>query len=334
MTNISYVFFGSSAFSLYVLDELEKAGVPPTIIVTTPDKPAGRGLAVTPTGVKVWANARGIPVLDPAKLDATFIEKLKKEVSDKENLCGTKISCHIVAAYGKIIPQAVLDIPPRGTLNVHPSLLPLYRGATPIQSAMLDDAKKTGVTVMRVDALLDHGPIVAQKVVTVDEWPTYEALEEILAREGGRLLVEILPDWLADTAEKKVKEKEQDHTAATFTTKIIKEDGLIAVDMDDMETFATGSVGNEQADKVVIPTKTQYEIFRKIQAYREWPTAYFFIEKNDSKKTTGTHADNKKIRVKITSVEWRDNHLVIKKVIPEGKKETDFASFIRNNRDV
>jgi methionyl-tRNA formyltransferase len=329
-STISYVFFGSAAFSLYILDELEKAGMPPTIIVTTPDKPAGRGLGMTPTGVKVWANARGIPVLDPSKLDADFIEKLKKEISDKENQNGKKISCFIVAAYGKIIPQAVLDIPPRGTLNVHPSLLPLYRGATPIQSAILDDTKKTGVTVMRVDALLDHGPIVAQKVVTVDEWPTYEALEEILAREGGRLLAKILPIWIAgstkETTRETIKEKEQDHAAATFTRKIIKEDGLIAIDIDNIETFP-----------ITLSPQAQYEIFRKIQAYHQWPTTYFFVEKmekNDNKKATGAKASNKKMRVKITSAQWRDNHLVIQKVIPEGKKETDYALFIRNNRSI
>jgi methionyl-tRNA formyltransferase len=311
---IPYIFFGSATFSLYVLNELEKAGLQPTIIVTTPDKPAGRGLAMTPTDVKVWANTRGIPVLDPAKLDVTFVEHLKKEIDEYENSKKNKgiqkISCCIVAAYGTIIPQTILDISPHGTLNVHPSLLPHYRGATPIQSAMLDDVKKTGVTVMRVDARMDHGPIVAQRAITVDEWPVYEVLEETLAREGGRLLAAILPDWLAGT----VTEKEQNHDVATFTRKIIKKDGLIALDM---KKFATNSTA--------IPAPIQYETFRKIQAYHQWPTAYFFLENQD-----GT-TDNRKIRVKITSAEWRNNRLIIEKVIPEGKKETDFALCMRNH---
>jgi methionyl-tRNA formyltransferase len=298
-SHIPYVFFGSATFSLYVLDELEKALMPPTIIVTTPDKPVGRGLVITPTDVKVWAQKRGISVLNPIKLDSDFVENIKKE---KDAL---KISCFVVAAYGKIIPQNVLDIPPRGTLNVHPSLLPRYRGATPIQSAMLDDRKETGVTIMRVDARMDHGPIVAQKGITVDEWPVYEILEETLGRQGGRLLANILPDWLAGT----IVEKEQDHHAATFTTKIVKENGLITIDM---EAYTL--------DQTIVSSKDQYDIFRKIQAYHQWPTAYFFL--------------GNKIRVKITKAEWCNNHLIIRKVIPEGKKETDFNLFMRDHRNI
>lgn len=314
---IPYVFFGSATFSLYVLDELEKAGSMPSIIVTVPDKPVGRGLVMTPNAVKVWANDHNIPVLDPAKLDATFIENVQKKIGESG-----KIPCCIVAAYGKIIPQAVLDIPSHGMLNIHPSLLPRYRGATPIQSAMLDDVKNTGVTIMRVDTHMDHGPIVAQKAITVNEWPTYEVFEETLAREGGRLLTAILPDWIAG----KVVEKEQNHAAATSTKKVVKEDGLITLDM---EAFACA--GNSViADPAIIFPETQYEIFRKIQAYHVWPTVYFFLKSNGGKTARDKNSNDKKIRVKITSAEWHDNHLVIKKVIPEGKKETDFASFINS----
>jgi len=307
---IPYVFFGSATFSLYVLDELEKAGISPTIIVTTPDKPVGRGLTVTPTAVKIWAQKRSIPVFSPIKLDSDFVENIKKEIKKKnigkKEKDALEIPYFVVAAYGKIIPQAVLDIPLCGTLNVHPSLLPRYRGATPIQSAMLDDVKKTGVTIMRVDALMDHGPIVAQKAITVDEWPIYEVLEETLAREGGRLLTTILPNWLAGT----IIEKEQDHTIATFTKKIIKEDGLII----NTETFFL--------DQSTVSSQEQYDIFRRIQAYHQWPTVYFFWE------------NNKKIRIKITSAEWHDNHLIIKKVIPEGKKEINFDLFMRDHRNI
>ncbi len=288
---MNYAFFGSAQFSIYVLDELEKAGMPPSLIVTTPDKPVGRGLVLTPTPVKAWGMKRGIPVLDPAKLDADFAEKLKETCATKN--AGGNIETFVVAAYGKIIPQAILDIPKHKTLNVHPSLLPLYRGASPLQSAMLDDAKKTGVTIMRIDELMDHGPIVVQKEITVDEWPAYGVFEETIAREGGKLLAETLPGWI----DGRIVEKPQDHAAATLTKKILKNDGLV--------NFADDPYLN----------------FRKIQAYREWPTAYFFAEKNGAK-----------IRVKITEARWESGKLIIEKVIPEGKGETDAKPYLPATR--
>ncbi|MDE2038026.1 MAG: methionyl-tRNA formyltransferase [Patescibacteria group bacterium] len=273
-----YAFFGSSRFSVLVLDELEKAGLAPAAVVTAPDKPAGRKLALTPTPVKAWAAQRGIPVLEPARLDAAFAERLKSGAYE----------AFAVASYGKIIPGAIIDLPPHRTLNVHPSLLPAYRGASPLQSAMLDDAKETGVTIMRIDEKMDEGPIVAQKAVAVGEWPTYEEFEERMAREGGRLLAETLPRWVAGALE----EKEQDRSKATYTRKISKEDGLIDLAAD------------------------PYLDFRKIQAYHEWPTAYFFIDKG-----------GKKLRVKIASASFKDGKLAIERVVPEGGREMPFRDF-------
>jgi methionyl-tRNA formyltransferase len=283
---MNYVFFGSAQFSVYVLDELEKAGMPPTLIITTPDKPAGRGLNLTPTPVKIWGQKRNIPVLDPAKLDANFTKEL----------AATTCDTFIVAAYGKIIPQSILDIPKHKTLNIHPSLLPLYRGASPLQSAMLDDSKKTGITIMSIDELMDHGPIVAQENITVDEWPTYEVFEEDMARAGGKLLAKILPDWIVG----RIFEKAQVHSAATFTKKFTKEDALINF-VDD-----------------------PYVNFRKIQAYHQRPTAYFFMERKNADDTTH------KIRVKITKARWdaAAKKLIIEKVIPEGKGETDAKPYL------
>ena len=297
---MNYVFFGSASFSIFVLDELEKVGMPPKLVVTTPDKPVGRGLVLTPTPVKTWALKRNISVLDPAKLDAAFVAELTQKSTDLN--CDT----FVVAAYGKIIPQAVLDIPKHKTLNIHPSLLPLYRGASPLQSAMLDDAKHTGVTIMRIDELMDHGPIVAQKKITVGEWPVYEVFEETMAREGGKLLAEILPDWVAGG----ISETPQDHATATFTKKITKNDALIDV-------------------SVPANSPEAYLNFRKIQAYHEWPTAYFFAEKKDS---------SSKIRVKITRARFEktgptSGTLVIEKVIPEGKAETDARPYLPKNQN-
>ena len=253
------------------------------VIVTTPDKPKGRGLSLAPTVVKIWANENKIPVLDPAKLDDAFLEQIKKYDCE----------VFIVASYGKIIPEKVLDAAPKKTLNVHPSLLPKYRGATPIQSAMLDDAKDTGVTIIRLDKEMDHGPIIAQENLHFEEWPTYEETEEKLGRVGGELMAKVLPLWV----EGKINEKEQGHASATFTKKISKEDA--ALDL----------------------TGNQYSNFRKIQAYHGSPGTYFFANKGA-----------KKIRVKITSASFKSGKLEIERVTPEGKKEMPYRDFLAGLR--
>ncbi|NOY35846.1 MAG: methionyl-tRNA formyltransferase [bacterium] len=230
-------FFGTPEVAVYVLDELEKAGILPDIVITAPDKPKGRKLILTPPPAKVWAVERGIPVEQPRKL-SNLTNELKTN----------NYELFIVAAYGKIIPKEILDIPRYGTLNVHPSLLPRLRGASPIQSAILRE-NETGVTIMVVDEEMDHGPIVAQRQL---EFPIsnfkFLNLQEKLARMGGRLLVEVIPQWIAG----KIKPKEQEHNKATYCEKITKQDGLIT-ENDSPET-----------------------IFRKIRAFTPWPGAYFF----------------------------------------------------------
>lgn len=278
---IPFAFFGSSRFSVIVLDALEKKGILPTLIITTPDKPAGRKLILTPTPVKTWGLTRNIPVLDPAKLDAAFVNVLQSK----------NIALFVVASYGKIIPKALLDLPAHKTLNIHPSLLPLYRGASPLQSAMLDDAKDTGVTIMRIDEHMDHGPLVAQKSVHIDEWPVYEEFETLMAAEGADLLAEIMPKWVSGD----IREKDQEHDKATYTKKIEKEDGLLDL--------------SSNTDP--------YKVFRMIQAYHEWPVAYLFIK----------HA-GKDMRIKITSASFAQGTLTLEKVIPEGGKEMTYKDFV------
>ena len=298
---IPFAFFGSSDFSIYVLDALKAKGFLPSLIITTPNKPRGRGLALTPTIVKLWAQKNNISVLDPAKFDDAFLEQLKKYSIGSLNppAGGARWPLFVVASYGKIIPEAIIDLPEHKTLNVHPSLLPKYRGASPIQSAIIDDAKDTGVSIIRLDKEMDHGPIVAVENIHFDEWPIYEKVEEKLGVIGGDLLAKILPDWI----DGKIKEVEQDHSQATFTKKIVKEDGLL--DPADLKPDA--------------PTDRAYLAFRKIQAYHSWPGAYFFVERKNP---------SKKIRVKITSASWHDNSLVIEKVIPEGKREMLYKDFL------
>jgi methionyl-tRNA formyltransferase len=293
---IKFAFFGSSDFSIYVLDALKKQSILPALIITTPDKQKGRGLVLTPTPVKIWAQKNSIPVLDPIKLDDAFIDQCK-------GFPCTDLS--VVASYGKIIPEQIINMPTYNTLNVHPSLLPKYRGASPIQNVMIDDTKNTGVTIIRLDKEMDHGPIVATKNMHFDEWPVYEKIEEKLGTAGGDLLAEIMPDWIAG----KIKAVDQDHSQATFTKKITKIDGLL-------------DPGDFRAD---VPPERAYTAFRKIQAYHLWPGTYFFLEK----KSSGSTAD-KKIRVKITSASWQNNRIIIEKVIPEGKREMLYKDFSGN----
>src|SRR3989344_6648746 len=159
-----FVFWGTSPFSIGILDAFKEGGITPDVIITAPDKPKGRNLMITPPQVKIWAKQNNIPVLQPETLDDSFLADFKNFV----NLMNLKLA--VVASYGKIIPRVILDMPKYGTLNVHPSLLPRLRGASPIQSAILSE-DTTGVTIMLLDDKMDHGPIVAQKEIPIAPWP-------------------------------------------------------------------------------------------------------------------------------------------------------------------
>jgi methionyl-tRNA formyltransferase len=287
-TQPTFAFFGSSRLSVIVLDQLLDLGLIPKFVVTTPDKPIGRKQIVTPNVTKQWAISKNIPVYDPAKLDQNFTKQIK-DLSEKAG-----IQVFLVASYGKIMPTEIIDIPKNKTLNIHPSLLPQYRGPSPLPTAILEDTKKTGVSIMVLDKEMDHGPIIAQKEITIDEWPTYEVFEENIAKEGAKLFAEILPDWISG----KIAPKEQDHSKASYTKKIVKEDAEIDLNAD------------------------PYTNFRKIQAYHEWPQAFFFIDHKD-----------KKIRVKITEASYKDGNLIIQKVIPEGGKEMNYEDFLRGYKN-
>ena len=283
--DLKIAFFGTPQVAVYVLEELKKAGITPDLIVTAPDKPAGRKLILTPPPAKIWAEENFISVFQPETLkDTMAVQAIKNE--GPWNL-------FIVAAYGNILPKDILKIPKHGTLNVHPSLLPRLRGASPIQTAILEESE-TGVTIMLVDEEMDHGPVVAQEKVV--SWanpaiiPKASELENILARRGGQMLAEIIPQWIAG----KIKAQDQDHSKATFTKKITKEDGLL--------NFDDGAEKN----------------YRKIRSFNLWPRAYFFAEKN-----------GKQIRVIVTDAVLENGKLIIKKIIPGGKKEMSYEDFKR-----
>lgn len=183
-------------------------------VVTQPDRPKGRDLKVQPSAVKAAALERNLKVVQPERArDPDFIKRLG-------DLAPELI---VVVAYGQILPQAMLDLPRHGCLNVHTSLLPKYRGAAPIQWAILNGEAETGITIMKMDAGLDTGPILAQSTTPIGPDDTSETLHDTLSSLGAKLLVETLPLYIAG----KIVPKPQDHAAATVARKIVKDDGHI-----------------------------------------------------------------------------------------------------------
>jgi len=277
---IKIAFFGSSEFSLVVLKELKKNGVIPDLVVTTPDKPQGRKMILTPTLTKVWSEENSVEYAEPGRLnDEAFLKKIKN------------YNLFVVASYGKIIPKIILDIPKYKVLNIHPSFLPKYRGPSPLQGQILNDEKNIGVSIMLIDEQIDHGAIVAQKMVEISNWPVgYLKFEAILAKEGADLLAQILPGWISG----KIKSSTQNDKEATFTKKVLKTDGLLSLLND------------------------AYKNYLKILAYEEWPKTYFEVDKK-----------GQKIRVIIKKATWKNGSLQIESVLPEGKKEMSYSDFLR-----
>ncbi|MCK5027605.1 MAG: methionyl-tRNA formyltransferase, partial [Candidatus Pacebacteria bacterium] len=283
ISKLNIAFFGSPQFAVYALDELEQHNIVPSLVVTQPDRPAGRKMQLTSPEAKIWAEERNLATFQP------------EDLRDKETITALKDEgpwdIFIVASYGNIIPKEILDIPKHGTLNIHPSLLPKHRGATPLQAAILED-NETGVTIMLMDEKMDHGAIVTQEKTKTDTWPVRASkLEKITAEQGAKMIANVLDDLIQG----KIEPKEQDHEQATFTKKLTKQDGLIDIENGDPK-----------------------ENYRKILAYDIFPRAYFFTEKN-----------GKKIRVVITDADLIDGKLIITRVIPEGKKEMDYKVFLK-----
>ena len=277
---IKIAFFGNSEFSLIVLKELKKRGIIPDILVTTPDKPQGRKMVLTPTPTKIWAEENNIEYIEPEKLkDEIFLEKIKN------------YNLFIVASYGKIIPKLLIDIPEYKVLNIHPSLLPKYRGPSPLQEQILNNEKNIGVSIMLIDEKVDHGDIIAQKKLEIINWPIgFISLQEILAIKGAQILVDTLPKWIKG----KIKAKSQEDSEATFTKKTEKQDGFLDL------------------------SKDSYNNYLKILAYEEWPKTYFETARN-----------GQKIKVIIKKAIWKNDGLQILRVVPEGKKEMDYTDFLR-----
>lgn len=279
--NLNFVFFGTPDVASETLEILKNNGYLPSLIVTAMDKPQGRKMVLTPPPAKTWAIENNIEYLQPEKINEDFVSILKSKDYD----------LFIVVAYGKILPQELIDIPKVMTLNIHYSLLPKYRGASPVESAILNGEKETGVSIQKMELKMDTGPILAEQKVNILRDETTEELRSRLIKVGGELLTKIL---LYISAEEALPQIAQDENKATFCKKIKKGDGLI-----DLEQIS----------------EKPEETYNKFRAYNKWPRIYFF-------------QDNK--RIIITEAKLEDKKFTIKKVIPEGKKEITWEEFNKN----
>jgi methionyl-tRNA formyltransferase len=208
------VFLGSGAFAIPSFEALIEAGHDVAALVTQPDREKGRGRALAPPPLKPVAEARGVPVHQPRRV---------REESAQQLLRGLEPDVQVVVAYGQILPRSVIDIPRRGTVNVHGSLLPRYRGAAPVQWAIVNGERETGVTTMLIDEGLDTGPTLLSRSTPIGEDETAADLEARLAVMGAGVLIETLAGLAAGTLEA----APQDHDRASLAPIIKKEDGRL-----------------------------------------------------------------------------------------------------------
>jgi methionyl-tRNA formyltransferase len=253
-----FAYFGTPCVARDTLAYLIEHGFKPHIVVTNPDAPKGRGQVLTPSETKVLAEEHDIPVLTPGKLTDEFIEEIR------EHDC----IYAVVVAYGKILPEELINAFPRGILNVHYSLLPKYRGASPVESALLNGETKTGVTIQKMVKEMDAGDILASEEIKILPEETARELRSRLIEAGAKLLVRELPRFLTG----EVVPAPQDHGEATRAPKIQKEEGELDLDGDGQMNW------------------------RKYRAFAESPGTYFF---KDGKryKITRARFENEKFVV-------------------------------------
>lgn len=309
------IFFGTSDFAVPSLmalahdNRFEIGG-----IVTQPDRPVGRHAVLTPPAVKtatlsVIPAQAGIhvPVLQPEKLkDETF----KTLITD----IGPSCDAFVIVSYGKILPQWLLDLPKKGIINVHGSLLPRWRGASPIQAAIAANDPVSGVTVMLIDAEMDHGPILAQAEEPILPDDSGGELHDRLAKLGG----ELLPDVLADYLDGKIEPKEQKHEDATYCKILTRDDGKLD------------------------PNKTAEELEQLVFAFDPWPGTW--IEKNgkrikileamegdaDKTRKTGGYF----VRNGLPCLACANGTVLeIKRLQPEGRNAMSGQEYLRGNND-
>jgi methionyl-tRNA formyltransferase len=207
-------FFGTPAFAVPTLEQLVHSSHPVVGVITQPDRPRGRGQQVSDGPVKSLATALGLPVLQPARL-------AHDQFADQFAALNADIG--VVAAYGKILPDWLLASPPLGLINVHASLLPRYRGASPIHRAVIAGDSETGVTIMRVEKMLDSGPMMAKVKRRIGPDETSDVIERDLAEMGAELLVQVVDQIAAGTQQEEL----QDFMVCSYAPRLTKEEGLI-----------------------------------------------------------------------------------------------------------
>lgn len=243
------IFMGTPYFAIPALEALmQSKDFKPITVVTAPDKPVGRSQELTPPPIKSLAQKYNVPVLQPEKIrnNQEFIEKIKELSPD----------LIIVAAYGKIIPADILSIPAKGCVNIHGSVLPKYRGPSPIQAAILEGEKNTGITIMLMDEKMDTGPILSQREIHIDPKETSETLHEKLSHLGAELLIDTLPKYISG----EIKPVTQDDSIATYCQMITRDNGKLIWD------------------------KTSEELDRQIRAFTPWPGTFTFYHIQPNKR--------------------------------------------------
>ena len=278
---LNFTFWGTPDVASDTLEILKGAGFLPSLIITAPDKPKGRKLLVAPPPVKVWAQNNNVPFMQP--------ENLNLEDFSEEKM----MDFSLVVAYGKIIPEVILNLPKFGSINVHYSLLPKYRGASPVETAILNGDPETGVTIQKMAYEMDAGNILAQEKTEILPEETAPELRKRLIKLGAELLIKILPDFAIG----KLKPVPQDESRATYSHKIKKEDGLIDLNNDPVKNY------------------------NRFRAYAHWPRTFFLARRSLG---GGGFKDGK--RKIITDASLENGKFVIKKIIPEGGKEVEYKN--------
>lgn len=276
---MKFVFFGTRELGAFVLEHLLKAGYTPSLVVTGPDRRAGRKQEFLSSPVKRMAKEHNLPLTQPEK-SAELLSRPELKTAE----------LFVLAAYGNILSKELVEMPPKGVLNVHPSLLPKYRGPSPERGALLNGDAKTGVTVMLMDEQVDHGPILAQEEFVIPKDITHEELHVKLGEIGGELLVKTIPAWIQG----KIVSTKQDHSKATYTKKLSREDGEI--DWSQPPEY----------------------IERQVRAFTRWPGAFTFWKGK---------------RVKILKTHIKEGKLVIDELQLEGKKPTSLREFLLGHKD-
>lgn len=280
MSPNTFAYFGTPAVSSETLATLLAHGYRPSVVITSPDARSGRGMKLTPSPTKILAEQSGIPVLTPEKLDAAA----QAEIAHYGCTYG------IVVAYGKILPESLIQSFPKGLINVHYSLLPKYRGASPVESALRNGEHETGVTIQQLVRELDAGDILAVRTTAIDPQETARELRPRLIALGAELLVSFLPSFEAGTYTR----TPQNPAEATHCGKIAKQEGELDLQADAQANWNT------------------------YRAFAQSPGTYFFVEKNGVP-----------VRVKIKTAQFDGTTFTPDRVVPEGKQEMSYRDLVR-----